>query len=49
MVIVSGIGNIVVYYVKDSSQIVYIGIVIVIFVIVVVIIFFDVFLFLKWI
>ncbi|MEK1829448.1 DUF1129 family protein [Priestia megaterium] len=49
MAIVSGIGNIVVHYVKDSSQTVYIGTAIVTFVIVAAIISIDVFLLLKWI
>jgi DNA-binding ferritin-like protein (Dps family) len=49
MAIVSGIGNIVVHYVKDSSQTVYIGTAIVTFVIVAAIISLDVFLLLKWI
>lgn len=49
MAIVSGIGDIVVHYFKDSSQTVYVGTALVTLGIVAVIISLDVFLFLKWI
>ncbi|MED4402696.1 DUF1129 family protein [Metabacillus fastidiosus] len=48
LAVINGIGDIIIHYVKDSNQTVYIGTAIVTFFITAVIIFIDVFLILKW-